>query len=75
MTEDLLYSFLKAHYRGKLFDPIFSCTFNSTLDDIRQGRERDGDVDSNWEGKGYCLCTEVTNIIDFKILISVVLTI
>ena len=48
----------------KFFSYNFSCTFNSTLDDIRGGRERDGDVDPIWNDKdgnsrGYCLCNEV----------------
>lgn len=40
------------------FSNVYSCTFNSTLDDIRKGREKGGDVDPIWDGMGYCLCTK-----------------
>ena len=55
---------LHFHATLKIHSNFFSCTFNSTLDDIIGGRERDGDVDPIWNDKdgksrGYCLCNEV----------------
>ena len=49
-------------YQDKNTRILFSCEFNSTLQDLIDGREKDGDVDPIWEGEGYCLCDKVIYI-------------